>query len=65
MKHLMIAMLGLAAMMSMGCGYAAVAFASEDKVYVARNWIFGADTVYLCKVTPNGLTDCQESPDNP
>lgn len=65
MKQLMIAMLGFVALMSVGCSYAGVAFATADKVYVQKNGIFGADAVYICKVTKNGLADCQESPDNP
>lgn len=65
MKYMMLAMLGLVASLSMGCSYGGVAFASQDKVYVAKNVFLWSDTVYICKVTDSGVTDCQESPDNP
>ncbi|MCL2823835.1 MAG: hypothetical protein FWD57_07580 [Polyangiaceae bacterium] len=65
MKYIMLAMLGLVASLFVGCSYGGVAFANQDKVYVTKNVMFWSDKVYICKVTESGLTDCQESPDNP
>ena len=49
-----------------GCGYAGVATAGTagDAVVIARNdwFLFGAlRKVYVCKVTPVGLTQCANS----
>lgn len=43
-----------------GCStYAAVGATSDGKALVAKNGFFGK-SVYVCTVTPGGLTGCQE-----
>jgi len=51
----------------MGCAYAGVGVTPEGKAIVARNdaFLLGAlRKVYVCQVTPNGLSDCK-SKENP
>jgi hypothetical protein len=52
--------LGLAAS---GCGYAGVATAGDAAVIARNDWLlFGAlRKVYVCKITPAGLTQCSEA----
>ncbi|MGD8861337.1 MAG: hypothetical protein PVI30_15115 [Myxococcales bacterium] len=49
-----------------GCGYAGVATAGDAAVVVRNDWfLFGAlRKVYVCKITPGGLTQCSAA-DNP
>jgi aspartate aminotransferase-like enzyme len=46
-----------------GCAYAGVA-TMGDKVVIVRNGLFGARTVFVCRVTEQGAEKCQsnESP---
>jgi hypothetical protein len=44
-----------------GCSqYASVSATADGKALVAKNGLFGKD-VYVCTVTPAGLTNCQAS----
>jgi hypothetical protein len=65
MKALSTLALGLAVALSVvACSsYASVAGTSDGKALVAKNGFFGK-SVYVCAVTPAGLTGCQaqESP---
>ncbi len=65
MKKLSALGLGIACAMAMvGCSsYASVAATADGKALVAKNGLFGKE-VYVCAVTPAGLTSCQaqESP---
>jgi hypothetical protein len=58
-------LLGIACAMALvGCSsYASVAATADGKALVAKNGFFGK-SVYVCTVTPAGLTGCQsqESP---
>jgi hypothetical protein len=46
-----------------GCGYAGVATAGDAAVIVRNDWfLFGAlRKVYVCKITPAGLTQCSNA----
>jgi hypothetical protein len=46
-----------------GCGYAGVATAGDAAVVVRNDWLlFGLlRKVYVCKITPQGLTQCSSS----
>ena len=61
MKKLSVLSLGIAlAMATVGCStYASVGGTSDGKALVAKNGFFGK-AVYVCAVTPAGLTNCQE-----
>lgn len=65
MKKLSALVLAIACATSVvGCSaYASVSATSDGKALVAKNGMFGKD-VYVCAVTPAGLTNCQaqESP---
>ena len=54
----------LAGIMS-GCGYAGVAAAGDAAVVVRNDWIlFGLlRKVYVCRITPTGLTQCSNAED--
>lgn len=71
MKKIRIALIGAflaaLAMAFVGCGqYASITGVDDDTVAVAENnsFLFGGNTVYVCDVTGEGLTNCteQESP---
>jgi len=61
MKKLSALSLGIVLAMAMvGCStYASVGGTSDGKALVAKNGFFGK-AVYVCAVTPAGLTNCQE-----
>ena len=61
LKALLVA-LTLAAAAS-GCGYAGVATAGDAAVIARNDWfLFGLlRKVYVCKITPTGLTQCSEA----
>ena len=48
-----------------GCGYAGVATAGDAAVVARNDWIlFGLlRKVYVCRITPTGLTQCSSSED--
>jgi hypothetical protein len=58
----MLLVMAVAASAMSGCGYSGVA-ASGNTVVVARNdgFLFGLlRKVYVCQITPTGLTQCSE-----
>ncbi len=58
MKKLSALILGIACA-SAGCStYAAVGATADGKALVAKNGFFGK-AIYVCAVTPAGLTNCQ------
>lgn len=63
MKRSFIGLLAIAAMgLSGGCTYTAlVAMPSGNKVVVAKSVMGGMGRgIYVCTVTPEGLSDCKE-----
>lgn len=46
-----------------GCGYAGVATAGDAAIVARNDWfLFGAlRKVYVCKITPTGLTQCSNA----
>jgi hypothetical protein len=62
MKKLSAVSLAIACALAMvGCSaYASVSATADGKALVAKNGLFGKD-VYVCAVTPAGLTNCQAS----
>ena len=46
-----------------GCGYAGVAAAGDAAIVARNDWIlFGLlRKVYICRITPTGLTQCSAS----
>jgi hypothetical protein len=61
MKKLSAVTLGIAMAFAMvGCSsYASVGGTTDGHALVAKNGLFGK-AVYVCTVTPAGLTGCQE-----
>jgi hypothetical protein len=61
MKKLSALGVGIALALAMvGCSsYASVGGTSDGHALVAKNGLFGK-AVYVCAVTPAGLTNCQE-----
>ena len=62
------ALRGLLVVLALGvsasaCGYAGVATAGDAAVVVRNDWfLFGLlRKVYVCKITPAGLTQCSEA----
>ncbi len=58
MKKISALCLVLAAAITGCSSYAAVGTTTDGHALVAKNGIFGKD-VYVCQVTPAGLTNCQ------
>ena len=48
-----------------GCGYAGVAAAGDAAIIARNDWIlFGLiRNVYVCRITPQGLTQCASAED--
>jgi len=60
MKKFSALVLTIACATAAGCSsYAAVGATTDGKALVAKNGFFGK-AVYVCTVTPAGLTGCQE-----
>ena len=61
MKKLSALAIGIAlSLATVGCStYASVGGTSDGHALVAKNGFFGK-AVYVCAVTPAGLTNCQE-----
>lgn len=60
MKKFSALCLAIACAATVGCSsYAAVGATTDGKALVAKNGFFGK-AVYVCTVTPAGLTGCQE-----
>ena len=48
-----------------GCGYAGVAAAGDAAIVARNDWILMGllRKVYICRITPTGLTQCSSSED--
>ena len=63
LKAMKMLLVLLALSMVTGCAYGGVASAGKGRVVVTRNdgFLFGLlRKVFVCKATPNGLSDCRE-----